>query len=411
MVFGKEQLASAQPSSLGVPLGPITVSGVGLADDTGLLTNSIQDLLKLLHLTIQFCSKYQVQLCSDKTKLLVYHGKEMSEKVEYSKGINPIKINDEEIKFTEAAEHVGLIRSTSGNLPSILANITAHKRALGAVLHTGIARAHRGNPAASLCIQQMYANSVLFSGIGALVLLDQEVSIITQHHKKTISNLQRLIPLTPRAVIFFLAGTLPGEAFLHLRQLSIFGMVSRLPDNLLHHHASNIFSFTTTSSKSWMHGIRDLCLMYSLPHPTILLSTPPSKEKFNNLVKKHVTDYWEQALRAEASPLSSLEFFQPEFMSLSTPHPLWTTAASSPTKTIMATVQARLLSGRYRTEALCSNWSNSLGLCKVSPNCNVVEDIPHMMTCQGLSDTRDKLYAFTTAYCEDHPLVAEVVKN
>ena len=74
----------------------------------------------------------------------------MSEKVEYSKGINPIKINDEEIKFTEAAEHVGLIRSTSGNLPSILANITAHKRALGAVLHTGIARAHRGNPAASL---------------------------------------------------------------------------------------------------------------------------------------------------------------------------------------------------------------------------------------------------------------------
>jgi hypothetical protein len=37
----------------------------------------------------------------------------MSEKVEYSKGINPIKINDEEIKFTEAAEHVGLIRSTS----------------------------------------------------------------------------------------------------------------------------------------------------------------------------------------------------------------------------------------------------------------------------------------------------------
>ena len=60
---------------------------------------------------------------------------------------------------------------------------------------------------------------------------------------------------------------------------------------------------------------------------------------------------------------------------------------------------------------MCSNWSNSLGHFKVSPNCNVVEDISHMMTCQGLSDTRDKLYAFTTAYCDDHPLVAEVVKK
>ena len=164
----------------------------------------------------------------------------------------------------------------------------------------------------------------------------------------------------------------------------MFGMVSRLPDNLLHHHACNIFIFTTTSSKSWMHTNCDLCLMYSLPHTSILPSTPPSKEKFKNLVKKHVTDYWEQALRAEASPLSSLEFFQPEFMSLSTPHPLWTTAASSPTKTVMATVQGRLLSGRYWTEALCSYWSNSIGLCKLSPICNVVEDM--LFFCSSLPE-------------------------
>ena len=47
-VFGKEQLTSAQASSI----GPITEPGVGLADDTGLLTNSFHDLLNLLHLTV-----------------------------------------------------------------------------------------------------------------------------------------------------------------------------------------------------------------------------------------------------------------------------------------------------------------------------------------------------------------------
>jgi hypothetical protein len=312
----------------------------------------------------------------------------------------------------DSAEHVDLIRSVTGNLPTILSRMKAHKKALGAVLHTGLARSHRGNPAASLCIHQMYANSVLFSGLGSLVLSDQESSMITQHLKGTISNLQRLIPLTPRAVIFFLAGTLPGEASLHLRQLSIFGMITRLPTNIIHHHAQNIFSFATTSPKSWMHKIRDLCLQYALPHPSILLSTPPSKESYKNLVKKHVVDYWEQTLRAEAAPLSSLEFFRPEFMSLSSPHPLWTTTSSSPTKVAMATVQARLLSGRYRTEALCSNWSNTDGFCKLSPSCNEEETVTHILqTCTALSKTRENLMTFTRSYCDGHPLVASLTRQ
>ena len=412
-IFGKEQLSSAQSSSLGVPLGPLSISGIGQADDTALVANSIKDLMNLLHLTTVFCAKYQVQLCSDKTKLLVYHRKDDREEVEYIKGTNPITINSEHIEFTDSAEHVGLVRSSAGNLPTLLARIIAHKNALGAVLHTGMARAHRGNPAASLRIQQMYANSVLFSGLGSLVLNDQEVAMITQHHKKTISNLQRLIPLTPRAVIFFLAGTLPGEAFLHLRQLSIFGMLCRLPSNVLNIHAQNIFNFITSSPKSWFHQIRDLCLKYGLQHPAMLLNNPPEKEAFKNLVKKHVMNYWEQKLRGEAEPLDSLEFFHPSFMSLTCPHPLWRTAAASPTKVLMATQQARFLSGRYRTEALCSNWSqNSNGHCKLSSDCQTLEDTRHILqTCSALAATREKLMKFTSSYCKSHSMVASLLQQ
>ena len=52
----------------------------------------------------------------------------------------------------ENAEHVGIVRATQGNLPAILARISSHKKALGAVLNTGVPRGHRGNPAASLCV-------------------------------------------------------------------------------------------------------------------------------------------------------------------------------------------------------------------------------------------------------------------
>ena len=410
-IFSKEQLLSAQESGLGVPLGPLSISAVGQADDTALVSNNIHNLSFLLHLTSIFCAKYQVRLCSDKTKLQVYHKKELQATVDYWKHVNPIKVNDVQINFTETAEHVGVVRSVAGNHPSLLARISAHKKALGAVLHTGMSRAHRGNPAASLRIQQMYANSVLFSGIGSLVLSDIEANVVAQHHKETTSNLQRLLPLTPRAVIYFLAGTLPGEAFLHLRQLSIFGMITRLPTNILNSHAKNIFSFISTSPSSWFHQIRNLCLKYDLPHPSSFLSSPPSKEAYKSQIKKHVVNYWEQNLRHEASPLPSLHYFKPSFMSLTSTHPLWKTAASSPTKVVMATVQARFLSGRYRTEALCSHWSsNKMGLCKLSPTCQTPEDTSHILQkCVALDGTREKLIAFTNLYCTSHSVIADIV--
>ena len=142
-VFGKEQLSSAQESELGVKISDdIIISGIGQADDTLLVSNSIQNLMYLLHLTKIFCSKYQVQLCPEKTKLLAYYSKGMEFAVDYAKAINPLEINNEQIEFVESAEHVGMLRSASGNHVTIHARITAHKRAMGAVLHVGLASRH-----------------------------------------------------------------------------------------------------------------------------------------------------------------------------------------------------------------------------------------------------------------------------
>jgi hypothetical protein len=383
------------------------VGGVGLADDTALLANNIHALLYLLHLTRVFCSKYHVNLCSEKTKLQVYQTKNMNLQVDYAKNTVPIKINDESIDFSDAAEHVGMVRSVSGNLPTILARFTAHKKALGAVLHTGMARSHRGNPAASLHVHKVYAGPVLFSGIAPLVLSVQETNLVSQHHKETLRCLQRLLPLTPQSVTYFLAGSLPGSAILHLRQLSIFGMITRLEDNIINNHARNIFNFTTTSSHSWFNQIRDICLKYGLPHPLKFLESPPTKQRFKTLVKKSVVDYWEKKLRAEAAPMDSLVYFHPKYMSLSSPHPLWTTAGSSPTQVSMASVQSLMLSGRYRTEGLCSHWSsNPNGYCRSSSSCNTFEDISHILQhCRALAGTRERLSAFTSSYCEDKPEV------
>ena len=60
-IFAKEQLTSAQESGLGVPLGDITISAIGQADDSALISNNIHKLMYLLVLTEIFCNKHHAQ--------------------------------------------------------------------------------------------------------------------------------------------------------------------------------------------------------------------------------------------------------------------------------------------------------------------------------------------------------------
>ena len=103
----------------------------------------------------------------EKTQLQVFSPPSLYQDIEYFKTTNYLDISGIPLTFTTSAEHVGIIRSTtSGNNPHILQRITAHKRALGAVLAAGLARRHRGNPAASLRTEKMYGLPVLLSGLG-----------------------------------------------------------------------------------------------------------------------------------------------------------------------------------------------------------------------------------------------------
>ena len=102
-IFGKEQLTLAQRSKLGVMLGKLIISCIGQADDTALISNDIQKLFYLLELTKIFCSKYQVELCAEKTKLQVFSTKKMAHSVELSMATSAIEIDGERIPFSTSA--------------------------------------------------------------------------------------------------------------------------------------------------------------------------------------------------------------------------------------------------------------------------------------------------------------------
>ena len=284
-------------------------------------------------------------------------------------------------------------------------------------MSSGVAKAHRANPAASIRVNQLHGIPVLMSGLSSLVLRKPEIEVISKHHKKTLINLQKLHANTPDTVVFFLSGTLPGSAILHLKQFSLFGMITRLPGSVLHELAIRMMTCAKPSSTSWFQQIRNLFLQYLLPHPLTFLENPLSKCQFKRLVKSKVQDYWQENLRSRAKPnaLSSLSFFKPQFMSLSKPHPLWTTASFNPYETNKAIVQARMLSGRYRTEGLCRFWStNPAGTCLL-PECSHLlgkEDITHILiTCKSLTGVRNRLIKFFTSYSNKNPYLSSIISE
>ena len=262
-------------------------------------------------------------------------------------------------------------------------------------------------------LEKLYGTPVLLSGMGALVLLSSEIEMINCHINQTFQNLMRLHENTPHCVTAFLAGTLPGTALVHLRYLSNFGMVARNPGSILFNLGLEIFSTSKGSSRSWFSKIRNICLLYQLPHPLQLMRAPLKKETYKALVKKKVVSYWEMKYRNEADVLPSLMFFNPRYMSLTSPHPLWVSAGSSPYEVSKATIQARMLSGRYRTELLCSHWSgNPHGWC-TTPDCQgleVSEDIQHiLLSCPSLEPTCENLLIFTKSYCLTYPVLNPIL--
>jgi hypothetical protein len=96
----------------------------------------------LVELTEEYCAKYNVTLVPEKTKLLAFTDQK-SLKLYYDKLTANIVVNSKEIQFSTEAEHVGILRSVEGSLPSLLARFSAHQKAVMSVLPVGLAQEHR----------------------------------------------------------------------------------------------------------------------------------------------------------------------------------------------------------------------------------------------------------------------------
>ena len=265
----------------------------------------------------------------------------------------------------------------------------------------------------SVKLLHLYGAPVLLNGVASLVLNQKELTVLDSHYLVTIQGLLRLHDRTPRSVVYFLAGTLPIRAVLHQKILSLFRMVCHLHGDPLNEHAKHVLLQTGSCNKSWFVQLRNICLLYGLPHPLQLLDNPPKKEIFKSLVKKMVVRYWNDILIKEAQELHSLSYFNPRVHSLTLPHPLWVAAGSSHYKVNQATILARMVSGRYRTEKLCRFWSDNPGGYCLASTCNKVSgDLEHLLLhCPALSLAKSNLLDMWQYMAAQYPELQSLVRQ
>ena len=130
--------------------------------------------------------------------------------------------------------------------------------------------------------------------------------------------------------------------------------------------------------------------------------------------KQKVLDYWNTKFRAAVNSLDSLYMFKADYMSLCQPHPIWSTAGSSPFEVKKATVQARMLSGRYRTCWLRRHWSGDpTGHCRVPGCSDHPGTLKHMATgeCPGLSAALIRAVSLWKTFLLQNPHIYPVVKK
>ena len=124
-----------------------------------------------------------------------------------------------------------------------------------------------------------------------------------------------------------------------------------------------------------------------------------------------------QKLRGQASLLSSLKYFSPSHMSLSSTHPLFSTCGSSPYEVSKAVVQARYLSGRAKVEALTMHWdlANKDGFCllcrDVDPMLGTLEHVLLDGGCPALADARLSMFSFFNSYLVPRPYLFPIFRK
>ena len=382
-LYINQLLTGMESANLGFSIGPYYVGTPTCADDVLLLSSVPHELQAMLSVSKEYSNEHLYELHAGKSGV--------SHQVKASKSTPNYEwyLGDDPIKEVSSFTHLGLEWRPGKHSPDVSRLIQSASsmayQMLGAGLH-----GHNGLDAgASLKTVTTYVIPRLLHGLDAVVLSKQDLKEIDMYHKRLLRQIQGLPDSTASEAVYLLLGTVPIEATLHQRVLSLFGSVCRLePKHPIRLMAMRQMAVKSESSKSWLAYIRSLGHIYGFD-PCHALQFPVHKLAWKKFTRSLILGHWQDKLIIEAATKSTLKNFIIRDSTPGLTHPVWTSCHGKTFMVTASTTRAKLLVGRYplntkKAKYRQNNTNPICSLCGLEP-----EDEAHfVVSCPKLEHVR-----------------------
>jgi hypothetical protein len=321
-------------------IGCISIGIPTVADDNCLLAKSHTEAQVLLTLAEQNASKDRYIFSTSKSRVVYIPGSDESHN-------QTLIFNGEPIVFSDIETHLSLARTSSGsNRAAVAERIMSGRRTAYKLMGAGFSGMNGLSPRYTKKLTEVYVTPALMYGLEALRLTDNEIAEIEKYYRGLLRMLQTLPESTGKPSIYLLIGSLPAEALLDRKILTLFG-------SILHRRGTPEFEVIirqllckSLNSNSWTVKVRLLLDKYMLPNALELASDPPEHTKWKSDVKSAIYKHWDPKLKKEAADMKSLKHLNLRMCSLKTGHPVWDTG-TDPMQVPKASVRAHIITGRY----------------------------------------------------------------
>ena len=226
----------------------------------------------------------------------------------------------------------------------------------------------------SRCIELM--SSRLLYGLEILPLNKMQIATLEKFHRNSLRIIQSIPERTATSAVYLLLGTLPVEAEIHKKQLSLLLSILDSDNGRIKEVLDRQISVNFDNKDSYFSRVLKVLELYNLPDIISLKQQLPTKDSWKEKVYSSIAAYWRESLVRDAQSNTTLKFLACESISLGEIHPVTENSVNDVRRAI---VKARLLTGmcllqtnihrfsQYREDPACK-------LCKQQE-----EDIVHML--------------------------------
>ncbi|CAG2187006.1 unnamed protein product [Mytilus edulis] len=353
-------LTDIEHSGLGAKIGSICCAAPTCADDVALMSDNPEELQVLINMAYNYSQRERYKLQPVKSVILpVYPNRRKQQEPSF-----PWSIGNSIMPIVSQTTHMGVLRTSKPDDPNPLYEKREKaRRAMYSLMPAGLHGKNGLDIQSLLHIFNIYVIPVLLYGLELVTPTGKNLDIIDIFHKKCIKQLLSLPTSTATPAIYILSGQLPIEGQIHKKILSLFGNISRQPQNSLEKQiAYRQLLMKTDDSNSWFIIVKTILAKYNLPSALYLLDSQIQKLKWKTMVNKEVSKYWKHFIEGHCKLYPSLKYLNSQYIPGKTHVLVNLSASNSMQEAMRIPVKLRIATGSYILMADRTRHSKNKGL-------------------------------------------------